>query len=234
MLRLREVAGGYGEGRTVIEGISIEIAAGETVAILGANTAGKTTLIRAIAGQLPVVKGEVTFEGASLAGVPSHGRCRVGIACVPEGRHIFSTMSVEENLLMGAYHRRHQPIEDDIEACFALFPRLLERRIQPAGTLSGGEQQMVAICRALMAAPRILLMDEPSHGLAPMLVTEVHGAIRKINKRGVSVLLVEQSVKNALKVASRGYVLMSGRIAISGTAGELEANDDVRRTYLGI
>lgn len=233
MLKMHELTGGYGT-RDVVRNISIEIGAGETVAILGANTAGKTTLIRAIAGLLPAVKGELTFDGASLHDVPAHRRVELGIASVPEGRHVFPLMSVEENLLVGAYHRRRDRLADDFDNCFALFPRLLERRTQFAGTLSGGEQQMVAICRALMARPHILLMDEPSHGLAPMMVTEVHRAIRKVNAEGIAVLLVEQNVKNALKIASRGYVLESGEVAMAGSAAEFEANDAIRRTYLGI
>lgn len=233
MLTLHEVSGGYGP-RRVVDGISIQIDAGETVAILGANTAGKTTLIRAIAGLLPWVKGQIDFFDESLLSVPAHRRVSRGLALVPEGRHVFPLMSVEENLLTGAYHRRTETRSDDLDRCFELFPRLLERRLQTAGTLSGGEQQMVAIARALMAEPKILLMDEPSHGLAPLMVAEVHGAIRKVNARGIAVLLVEQNVKNALKVASRGYVLENGRVAISGTAAELESNDEVRRSYLGI
>ena len=233
MLRIRDLTGGYGH-RIVVSDIHLDIAEGETVALLGANTAGKTTLIRAIVGLLPVVKGDIHFAGQDILKLPSHRRVARGIACVPEGRHVFSRMSVIDNLMMGAYYRRSDDVSSDLADCYALFPRVQERREQAAGTLSGGEQQMVAICRALMAKPKLLLLDEPSHGLAPLMVEEVHAAIRKVNARGISVLLVEQNVSSALKVVDRGYVLESGVIALSGTSGELQANDEVRRTYLGI
>ncbi len=233
MLRIRDLTGGYGL-RPVISNICIDVGEGETVALLGANTAGKTTLIRAIVGALPVAKGEISFDGRNIGSLPGHKRAALGIACVPEGRHVFSQMSVMDNLLMGAYHRRFDDIGSDLSGCFELFPRVQERRAQAAGTLSGGEQQMVAICRALMAKPKLLVLDEPSHGLAPLMVEEVHSAIRKVNARGIGVLLVEQNVSSALKVVDRGYVLESGVIALSGTSRELQANDEVRRTYLGI
>lgn len=234
MLRIRDLSGGYGGRRPVIADIALDVGEGETVALLGANTAGKTTLIRAIMGQLPVVRGEIAFDGADISRVAAHRRVALGIACVPEGRHVFREMSVIENLLMGAYHRRCDNLESDLADCFALFPRVRERRDQAAGTLSGGEQQMVAICRALMARPKLLVLDEPGHGLAPLMVEEVHAAIRKVNARGIGVLLVEQNVASALKLVSRGYVLESGSIALSGTSQDLQANDEVRRTYLGI
>jgi len=233
MLSIRNLTGGYGP-RPVLEDVSIEVKTGETVAILGANTAGKTSLIRAICGQLPKVRGDIEFGGLNLRELPAHRRVRAGIACVPEGRHVFSEMSVYDNLLLGAYSRRKHDLGEDIDACFTLFPRLAERRTQMAGTLSGGEQQMVAFCRALMAKPSLLLLDEPSHGLAPKMVDEVHGAIMKVNARGISVLLIEQNVASALRVVSRAYVLESGRIAMQGTASELESNDEIRRAYLGI
>jgi len=233
MLSIRNLTGGYGS-RPVLTDVSIDVQAGETVAILGANTAGKTSLIRAICGQLPRVSGEIVFRGTNLRSLPAHRRVSAGVACVPEGRHVFAEMSVYDNLLLGAYRRRHERLDDDIDACFTLFPRLAERRTQLAGSLSGGEQQMVAFCRALMAKPQLLLLDEPSHGLAPMMVDEVHGAIAKVNEQGIAVLLIEQNVASALRVVGRAYVLESGRIALQGTAGELESNDDIRRTYLGI
>ncbi len=233
MLRIRDLTGGYGQ-RPVISDICLDVAEGETVALLGANTAGKTTLIRAIVGALPVVKGEISFDGRDISRLPGHQRVALGIACVPEGRHVFSQMSVIDNLMMGAYYRRSDNLGPALSDCFALFPRVQERRTQTAGTLSGGEQQMVAICRALMAKPKLLVLDEPSHGLAPLMVEEVHAAIRKINARGIGVLLVEQNVTSALKVVDRGYVLESGVVALSGSSRELQANDEVRRTYLGI
>jgi len=233
MLKLHKVSGGYGR-RTVVDDISIEVGRGETVAILGANTAGKTSLLRAILGLLPRCSGRIEFEQSDISAVPAHRRVDFGIACVPEGRHVFSDMTVTDNLLLGAYHRRQKIEQKDIEDCFRLFPRLAERQLQKAGTLSGGEQQMVAIGRALMAKPSMLLLDEPSHGLAPLMVAEVHAAISEVNRRGISVLLVEQNVSSALKIVSRGYVLESGRVAVSGTTAELSSNDDVRRTYLGI
>ncbi|RTL49506.1 MAG: ABC transporter ATP-binding protein [Bradyrhizobiaceae bacterium] len=233
MLRIRNLSGGYGH-RTVISDIGLDVSDGETVALLGANTAGKTTLIRAIVGSLPVVRGEISFGGQDIIRLPGHQRVALGIACVPEGRHVFNRMSVIDNLMMGAYYRRSENLAPDLADCYALFPRVEERREQAAGTLSGGEQQMVAICRALMAKPKLLVLDEPSHGLAPLMVEEVHSAIRKVNARGIGVLLVEQNVTSALKVVDRGYVLESGVIALSGTSRELQANDEVRRTYLGI
>ncbi|MFL9925768.1 ABC transporter ATP-binding protein [Herbaspirillum lusitanum] len=233
MLKLHEVSGGYGR-RTVVDDISIRVDQGETVAILGANTAGKTSLIRAILGLLPRCSGRIEFGCEDISSVPAHRRVDFGIACVPEGRHVFSEMSVMDNLLIGAYHRRKDVTRQDIDDCFRLFPRLAERQAQKAGTLSGGEQQMVAIGRALMARPSMLLLDEPSHGLAPLMVAEVHAAIAEVNRRGISVLLVEQNVSSALKIVSRGYVLESGKVAVSGTTAELASNDDVRRTYLGI
>ncbi|MBN9593771.1 MAG: ABC transporter ATP-binding protein [Afipia sp.] len=233
MLRIEGLSAAYGP-RPVLSDIDLHVDAGETVALLGANTAGKTTMIRAITGTAPRVSGKVLFENKDITALPSHRRVGRGIACVPEGRHVFRDMTVTENLVMGAFHRRTDFEESELKACIELFPRLGERQHQLAGTLSGGEQQMVAICRALMAKPKLLLLDEPSHGLAPLMVDEVHKAIGKINKSGVSVLLVEQNVGSALKIVDRGYVLESGRLALSGTSAELQNNDEVRRTYLGI
>ncbi|MFC4273833.1 ABC transporter ATP-binding protein [Achromobacter aloeverae] len=233
MLSIRDLAGGYG-GRPIIQGMNIDVAAGETVAILGANTAGKTTLIKAICGLLPRVQGDIVFKGEALGRLPAHRRVARGIACVPEGRHVFPDMTVHDNLMMGGFHRRREDLAVSLEECYALFPRLRERRAQLAGTLSGGEQQMVALGRALMARPSLLLLDEPSHGLAPMMVDEVHRAISRVNALGIAVLLIEQNVASALKVVTRAYVLESGRIAMRGTASELQSNDEIRRTYLGI
>ncbi|MBP0597268.1 ABC transporter ATP-binding protein [Herbaspirillum sp. LeCh32-8] len=233
MLSLHEISGGYGP-RRVLDDVSLDVQAGETVAILGANTAGKTSLIRAILGLLPRCAGRIEFDRHDISGVPAHKRVERGLACVPEGRHVFTDMSVTDNLLLGAYHRRRGIEARDIEDCFRLFPRLRERQQQKAGTLSGGEQQMVAIGRALMAKPAMLLLDEPSHGLAPLMVAEVHAAIAEVNRRGIAVLLVEQNVSSALKIVSRGYVLESGRVAVAGSTEELASNDEIRRTYLGI
>lgn len=233
MLSTRDLGGSYG-GRPILAGIDIEIGVGDTVAVLGANTAGKTTLIRALAGLLPQVSGTILFGGRDVTRVPAHERAALGIALVPEGRHVFPQMTIEDNLLVGAYHRRDQDLSADIEGCFEMFPRLRERRGQRAGTLSGGEQQMVALGRALMAKPRLLLLDEPSHGLAPLMVEEVHRAIARVTATGISVLLVEQNVFGALKLVRHAYVLEAGRIALSGTSGELAGNDEIRRAYLGI
>lgn len=233
MLSTRDLGGGYG-GRGILSAINLEIGAGDTVAVLGANTAGKTTLIRALAGLLPQVSGSVLFEGRDVTHVPAHQRAALGIALVPEGRHIFPQMTVEDNLLVGAYHRRGENLTPDLEACFEMFQRLRERRDQRAGTLSGGEQQMVALGRALMSRPRLLLLDEPSHGLAPLMVEEVHRAIERVTATGISVLLVEQNVAGALKLVRHAYVLEAGAIALSGTAAELAGNDQIRRAYLGI
>lgn len=233
MLSTRNLGGGYG-GRPILSAIEIEIGTGDTVAVLGANTAGKTTLIRALAGLLPQVTGSVLFEGRDITRVPAHERAALGIALVPEGRHVFTDMTVEDNLLIGAYHRRGENLAPDIDGCFEMFPRLRERRAQRAGTLSGGEQQMVALGRALMSKPRLLLLDEPSHGLAPLMVNEVHRAIARVTATGISVLLVEQNVAGALKLVRHAYVLEAGHIALSGTADELAGTDEIRRAYLGI
>lgn len=233
MLKLNNISGGYGR-RQVLHDVSIDVASGETVAILGANTAGKTSLIRSILGLLPHQQGTVIFNGEDITQVPAHKRVACGIACVPEGRHVFADMTVIDNLMIGAYYRKSYITDADLDECFNLFPRLKERRLQKAGTLSGGEQQMVAIGRALMAKPSLLLLDEPSHGLAPLMVAEVHSAISTVNARGIGVLLVEQNVTSALKIVSRGYVLENGSVAVSGTTAELSSNDEIRRTYLGI
>jgi branched-chain amino acid transport system ATP-binding protein len=233
MLRIESLCGGYGL-RQILHDINLHVDDGETVAVLGANTAGKTSLMRAIAGVLPKSTGEIDFGGGRIDQVVAHRRVERGVALVPEGRHIFPNMTVDENLQLGAFHRRSSITAADYEQCYAMFPRLKERRLQLAGTLSGGEQQMVAIGRALMARPKLLLLDEPSHGLAPLMVAEVHAAISAVNKLGLAVLLVEQNVASALKIVSRAYVLEAGRIALQGSTAELSANENIRRTYLGI
>jgi branched-chain amino acid transport system ATP-binding protein len=217
-----------------LKGVALEVRQGEIVTLLGNNGAGKTTTLRTISGLLVPTRGVVTLEGESLAGVPAHAVVRRGIAHVPEGRRIFNRLTVRENLTMGAYTRNDTAvIASDLERVFALFPRLLERTTQTAGTLSGGEQQMLAIGRALMARPRLLLLDEPSMGLAPVLVEQIFDTVRDINTQGTTILLVEQNAAMALAVAQRGYVIETGAIVLSGTAAELADNPEVRRAYLG-
>jgi branched-chain amino acid transport system ATP-binding protein len=234
LLEIRELHAGYGEIE-VLHGIDLDVLDGEFVCIIGANTAGKSTILRAISRLVLHVNGTLRFAGADLLDRASHEIPKLGIAHVPEGRHVFSDMMVEENLMLGAFTARHA---DDLpvrmEGIFDLFPRLRERRGQLAGTLSGGEQQMVAVGRALMLRPKLLLLDEPSHGLAPKVVEEMHDAFTKIHAGGTSILLVEQNVGLALDVATRGYVLESGRVALQGTSAELNANPAVRAAYLGI
>jgi len=234
LLELKGLNAGYGEIE-VLHGIDLQVMDGEFVCIIGANTAGKSTILRAISGLVPHVSGSLRFAGAELAGRPSHEIPKLGIAHVPEGRHVFTDMSVEENLMLGAFTARDAAdLPARMEGIFELFPRLRERRAQLAGTLSGGEQQMVAVGRALMLQPKLLLLDEPSHGLAPKVVEEMHVAFSKIHSAGTSILLVEQNVALALDVARRGYVLESGRITIQGSSDELNNNPAIRAAYLGI
>jgi branched-chain amino acid transport system ATP-binding protein len=223
----------YGE-IPALKGIALEVRQGEIVTLLGNNGAGKTTTLRTISGLLVPTRGSVTLEGQPLAGVAPHSVVLRGIAHVPEGRRIFNRLTVRENLMMGAYTRRDTAaIASDLERVFALFPRLNERITQVAGTLSGGEQQMLAIGRALMGRPRLLLLDEPSMGLAPVLVEQIFDTVRDINRQGTTILLVEQNAAMALAVAQRGYVIETGTIVLSGTAAELADNPEVRRAYLG-
>lgn len=234
MLKIEKLNAGYG-GTDVLHDISIHVATGETVTLLGANTAGKSTLLRSISGLVPKVRGIIEFNGINLVGRAAHTIPEVGIAHVPEGRHVFPLMTVYDNLVMGAYTLRNKGgINAKIESVFELFPRLRERRSQAAGSMSGGEQQMVAIGRALMLEPKLLLLDEPSHGLAPIVVDELHEALLRVNATGVSVLLVEQNASLALSIATRGYVLESGRLVLEGSAEALRSNDAVRRAYLGV
>jgi len=217
-----------------LKGVSLRADAGEIVTLIGANGAGKTTLLRTLSGLVPVKSGEIRFEGRSLVKVPPHEIVGRGIAQSPEGRLVFANLSVEDNLELGAYRRKDRAaVRTDRDAVYQLFPRLLERRRQSAGTLSGGEQQMLAIGRALMARPRLLLLDEPSLGLAPLLVREIFRTIREINARGVTVLLVEQNAHMALSIAGRGYVLETGSVAVEDAAANLLRNDEVRKAYLG-
>jgi branched-chain amino acid transport system ATP-binding protein len=217
-----------------LKGVSIAVEEHQIVTLVGANGAGKTTTLRAISGLLHPRLGEIRFNGESLTGIPPHEISQMGIVQVPEGRRIFARLTVDENLHMGAFARRDRAaIAEDKERMMALFPRLKERLRQVAGTLSGGEQQMVATARALMARPRVLLMDEPSMGLAPQLVEQVFQTIRAINKQGVTILLVEQNALAALNVADFAYVLESGKVALTGRGAELIDDEKVQRAYLG-
>jgi branched-chain amino acid transport system ATP-binding protein len=221
----------YGAIRA-LKGLSFEVNSGEVVALLGANGAGKTTTQKTVSGMLRPVAGTITFDGRRIDGIPAHELIRLGICHVPEGRHVFPRMTVAENLDMGAF-RFKRVDRGDLERVLELFPRLRERLKQTAGTLSGGEQQMLAIGRALMGKPRLLLLDEPSMGLAPLIVAQIFEIIREINGTGVTVLLVEQNAAQALTLADRGYVLETGEIVLSGSGSELLADDRVRAAYLG-
>lgn len=217
-----------------IKGVSLEVNEGEIVTLIGANGAGKSTILRTISGLLKPKNGSIQFEGQEIAGMPAHEIVKTGISQVPEGRRIFAEMSVLENLELGAFTRKDKDgIKADMELVFERFPRLKERIGQLAGTLSGGEQQMLAMGRALMSRPRLLLLDEPSMGLAPLLIKEIFAIIQDINKTGTTVLLVEQNANMALSIAHRAYVLETGRITLSGDAKELAASDEVRKAYLG-
>jgi branched-chain amino acid transport system ATP-binding protein len=231
LLEIRSLEVGYG-GIRAVRGIDLEVAEGELVCLIGANGAGKSSTLRAIAGLVPAA-GSIRFGGRDLAGVPAFRRARSGLIMVPEGRGVFSRLSVEENLAMGAYARADSGVAADRRRMFDLFPRLYERRTQIAGTLSGGEQQMLAIGRALMGRPTLLALDEPSMGLAPMAARRILEVIRDINRAGVTVLLVEQNAQGALALAHRAYVMESGQIAISGQARALLADPRVREAYLG-
>lgn len=217
-----------------IKGVSLEVNEGEIVTLIGANGAGKSTILRTISGLLKPKTGSIQFEGQEIAGMPAHEIVKKGISQVPEGRRIFAEMSVLENLELGAFTRKDKDgIKADMELVFDRFPRLKERIGQLAGTLSGGEQQMLAMGRALMSRPRLLLLDEPSMGLAPLLIKEIFAIIQDINKTGTTVLLVEQNANMALSIAHRAYVLETGRITLSGDAKKLAASDEVRKAYLG-
>jgi branched-chain amino acid transport system ATP-binding protein len=223
----------YYGGIHALKGVGLRVEKGEIVSILGNNGAGKTTTLRAISGLVAPRRGKITLEGKPLAGVPAHEIVARGIAHVPEGRRIFARLTVRENLVMGSYLRNDPGIPADLDRVFSLFPILRERLSQAAGTLSGGEQQMLAMGRALMARPRLLLLDEPSMGLSPVLVERIFETIVDINKQGTTILLVEQNAAMALAIASRGYVLEIGTIALGGSAAELAENPEVRRAYLG-
>jgi branched-chain amino acid transport system ATP-binding protein len=224
----------YGDA-VVCRDLSFEVATGEIVALIGANGAGKSTTLRAVAGALPARAGTIRFDGADVTGLPSYARNHLGLALVPEGRHVFPFLTVRENLELGGFkHRRDGgKVRRLIEQMFAMFPRLRERALQRAGTLSGGEQQMLVLGRAMMSEPRLLCLDEPSLGLAPMVVQDIFRTIRVINATGVSVLLVEQNARYALETASRGYVLQTGSIVATGPCARLRQDERVREAYLG-
>ncbi|HZP81584.1 MAG TPA: ABC transporter ATP-binding protein [Chthonomonadaceae bacterium] len=234
MLTISDIHVYYGAIRA-LDGVSIEVQQGEIVTMIGANGAGKSTTIRAISGLVRPRSGEILFEGKPLHRLPPHEIVTLGVGQAPEGRRVFATMTVRENLELGAYTRQHQKaaVREDLERVLTLFPRLQERITQSAGTLSGGEQQMLAIGRALMIRPRLLLLDEPSLGLAPFLVQSIFRIIQDINQQGVTILLVEQNAHQALRIAHRGYVLETGRVVLADTAANLLQNDSVRKAYLG-
>ena len=233
LLSVENLKVAYG-GIHALKGIDIHVAQGELVALIGSNGAGKTTTLKTLAGLLTPADGQIHYDGKSLKNIVAHQRAAMGIALVPEGRGVFARMTVAENLLMGAYSRNAKnEIATDLARMYELFPRLGERKDQLAGTLSGGEQQMVAMARALMSRPRLLMLDEPSMGLAPLMVQKIFETIRDVAALGMSILLVEQNAKLALEVAQRGYVMESGAITLSGAAGELLGSDAVQRAYLG-
>ena len=233
LLEVKDIHSYYGPVHA-LRGISLTVEEGEIVTLIGSNGAGKTTTLRSIHGILPPRKGKVVFRGEEIQGKPAHDMIRRGIAQSPEGRKIFPRMTVLENLEMGAYHRSDRSeIKEDLDRVFDLFPRLKERAKQEAGTLSGGEQQMLAIGRALMGRPKLLLLDEPSMGLAPVLVERIFQTIEEINKQGTTILLVEQNANVALEVATRGYVLESGRVVNAAPARDLRQDPRVREAYLG-
>lgn len=233
MLEVKDLKVSYGAIKAV-DNISFQVNEGEVVALIGANGAGKTTILRAVSGLVDIEKGEVSFLGQAIHKLPPHQITTLGISHVPEGRRVFPLMSVRENLELGAFGRKdRKEIFKDMEAVFEKFPRLKERESQPAGTLSGGEQQMLAIGRALMARPKLLLMDEPSMGLAPMLVQQIFETVKEINRSGTTILLVEQNARMALSIADRGYVLETGELVLEGKAAELAENPQVKKAYLG-
>ncbi len=234
LLELDDVSVHYGQIHA-LRGVSLRVEEDEVVTLIGANGAGKTTTLGAISGLLPTSSGAIRLDGRDLAGLPAHERVGLGICQAPEGRRIFPGMTVMENLEMGAYARRAKrgDLQPDLDRVFDLFPRLAERQAQPGGTLSGGEQQMLAIGRALMARPRLLLLDEPSMGLAPKLVTQIFDIVREINDQGTTVLLVEQNAAQALQRADRAYVLEAGRIVRSADAASLLDDESVKAAYLG-
>ena len=232
MLRVANLSAGYGGFQALFD-VSLDVQPGESVAVIGPNGAGKTTLLRLISKLIGPTRGELTFDGASLAALPAHEVVARGIAHVPENRRLFPRLTAEENLRMGAFTSRRQYAER-LEEVYGLFPRLKEKRHQPAGTMSGGEQQMCAIGRALMSGPKLLLLDEPSAGLAPVVVQSIFELVRRICAQGYTVLIVEQNIRQVLKVVSRAYLLDAGRIVQSGSAAQLQAAPEIQKAYLGL
>ncbi len=216
-----------------LKGISLTVEPGEVVTLIGSNGAGKSTTLRSISGLTPAGSGTVSFDGEEIAGLPPHEVVGRGVALAPEGRHVFPRMTVRENLELGSYLRRNGADAEDFDRVYELFPRLKEREKQKAGTMSGGEQQMLAIGRALMGRPKLLMLDEPSMGIAPILVQRIYETIREINRSGVAILLVEQNANYALEAASRGYVLETGRVVLAGKSAKLRDDPEVQRAYLG-
>jgi len=234
MLSLAAVSAGYGSFQALF-GVSLEVSRGEAVGVIGPNGAGKTTLMRVISGLIPMRDGTMTIEGREIGGLPAHRVVELGIAHVPENRRLFPRLSVEENLRIGAFiPSARARFSERLDWVYSLFPRLKDRRSQLAGTMSGGEQQMCAIARALMSRPKVLLMDEPSAGLAPLVVQQVFDLVRKIRAEGLTVLIVEQNVQQVLEVVDRAYLLEVGAIKISGTAAELKGNRVIREAYMGL
>ncbi|MFJ7509841.1 ABC transporter ATP-binding protein [Peribacillus simplex] len=233
MLKIEDINVYYGNIQA-LKGISLSINEGEIVTLIGANGAGKSTMLKTISGLLKPKQGKIIYEGQSIGGKAAQSIVKMGISHVPEGRRVFANMTVEENLQLGAYLRKDKAgIKQDLEKVYELFPRLLERLKQQSGTLSGGEQQMLAMGRALMAKPRLLLLDEPSMGLAPLLVKQIFHIIEEINKTGTTILLVEQNANLALSIADRAYVVETGRIVLSGKSEELTASEEIKNAYLG-
>ena len=233
MLQIENLQAGYGKIK-VLKGPSLRIGQGEIVALIGANGAGKTTLLKAISGLLPTHKGKIVYQGREIQGTPAHQVVKKGIAYVPEGRKIFPRLSVKENLMMGAFNQTNKiEIAFLLEKVFGLFPILKERSQQLGGTLSGGEQQMLAIARGMMQSPKLLLLDEPSMGLAPLVIERIFSAIRKLNQEGLTILLVEQNANLALRISGRGYVLELGEIILEGKSSSLLQNEQVKKSYIG-
>ena len=233
LLELEDVHSYYG-GIEALKGISVEVDEGEVVTLIGANGAGKSTTLRSISGLTPPRQGSIRFDGTEIGDMPPQDIVKLGISQAPEGRRIFPRMSVRENLELGAFLRHDESIEGDLERVFTLFPRLKERERQKAGTMSGGEQQMLAIGRALMSNPKLLLLDEPSMGLAPVLVERIYETVLEINRQGTTILLVEQNATYALEVSSRGYVLETGTVTLAAESSSLRKNPDVQKAYLGV